>query len=803
MLTPSTIFAYTFFRCALSPIDLTLRLNARTTVWQDALGMTAGMQASLVSAVKSFDFLLGFLVGKASDKTRTRWGRRKPWIACMFPFGLVCFVLFSGASYFFGGDGGYVTNGTLGSGRVVYCAGLMDLPGTNSSAPSTASASPTCPELRACLEAHIASGLLEPHNNTGSSTDASSASKVAGGSFGLLFVVLYFGFYFANWTGTQIPYDAWGYELSFDHDERTRLFGWKALSQLVGYLVHPLVGLALASHLADDLVLLTLLRAVIFAGLGLLGYALLLGCLHERVAVPLSSDAGVQLTSMGGGTTAVMGACSHQNGGRGEASAPDGPATRPAAQPPVPIIPSVRRALANPAYRRYLVMKVPLTLFSLIPSNMLSFFIKYVLALEDWAMFESIAFLVALVGGVVAIPATVKLARCIGKGRALAATCALEGVLYVIFFALPPRLYRQAPALTLVVLFFAGVGISLPFTLPDALLADIIDYDELRTAQRNEGIYTVVETSLQQWVEIAGGVIPLMVLGGAGYEPLGGCTCGCGIACDEPYLRWRCPNDVGYTCGGGLGEALLFGEEPDVAPCAHQPPAVLWSIHAFLVGIPGVLALAAAMAATRQLIDAHAHGKIRGLLDGRASTAADALMQQVSADGGRASQPPAGGTAAAAATPLPIDPVTKCELRPLPDTTRAALLHEHFSPHECSMSLHRLRRRLGGRVACWLVIIIGLVTVMAATRDERVVTIGCLILSVLFVLTPWDGYRLYVARKQGAQMWGASVKRAGGANDEAAGSADFDADTAPLTPRKAPRRGLEPMTTHEMCAARL
>ena len=53
MLQPFMTFAYVFFRCPLSPIDLTLRLNARTTVWQDALGMTASAQAMLISGVEA------------------------------------------------------------------------------------------------------------------------------------------------------------------------------------------------------------------------------------------------------------------------------------------------------------------------------------------------------------------------------------------------------------------------------------------------------------------------------------------------------------------------------------------------------------------------------------------------------------------------------------------------------------------------------------------------------------------------------------------------------------------------------
>lgn len=296
-----------------------------------------------------------------------------------------------------------------------------------------------------------------------------------------------------------------------------------------------------------------------------------------------------------------------------------------------------------------------------------------------------------------------------------------------------------------------------------------------------------------------------MALGSAGYTPLGGCSCGCGIACDEPYLRWRCPNDVGYTCGGGLGEALLFADEPDVAPCARQPPAVLWTIHAFLVGIPGVLALAAAMAATRQLIDSRAHRQIRALLDARASTAADTTVHHVLKHENQMPQQVADETAAA--TPPPIDPVTKRALCPLPDTTRSALLREHFSPRERSMSWHRLRCGLGGRLACWLAVIISLVSVMAVTRDERVVTIGCLILSIFFLLTPWDSYRLYLASTHGAQLWGAGATCAGGANsrsaDERAENVYSEADTAPLTPRSEQHRHLPPNTTHEMCTSRL
>jgi Na+/melibiose symporter-like transporter len=47
--------------------------------------------------------------------------------------------------------------------------------------------------------------------------------------------------------------------------------------------------------------------------------------------------------------------------------------------------------------------------------------------------------------------------------------------------------------------------------------ADIIDYDELHTGQRNEGLYTVVETNLQQFIEIPSGTVPFLIFSYLGY----------------------------------------------------------------------------------------------------------------------------------------------------------------------------------------------------------------------------------------------------------------------------------------------
>merc|ERR1712176_1552791 len=169
----------------------------------------------------------------------------------------------------------------------------------------------------------------------------------------------------------------------------------------------------------------------------------------------------------------------------------------------VPIIPAVRRALQNKPYQRYLMMKIPLTLYSLIPSNMLSFLIKYTLAIENWTLVESVVFLCALIGGLVGIPATYKMSKRIGKAKTLTWILYLDSIFFIAFMFIPYTTLRTLTwPVVLPIAFAMGVGQTLAFGLPDAILADIIDYDELRTGERNEGIYTVVETSLQQLVEI-------------------------------------------------------------------------------------------------------------------------------------------------------------------------------------------------------------------------------------------------------------------------------------------------------------
>jgi len=291
--------------------------------------------------------------------------------------------------------------------------------------------------------------------------------------------------------------------------------------------------------------------------------------------------------------------------------------------------------------------------------------------------------------------------------------------------------FAQHPVLLVPVGALIGVGQALGFVLPDAMLADIIDYAELHSGSRDEGMYTVIETNLQQFVEIAGGVFPMVLLAGAGYEPLGGCSCGCGVSCGRaigmPYARWHCPGDVGYSCTGKGGSELLFApEEPAVAPCAAQSEHVQSLISLFFLAIPGLLALIAAIPAGKMPITARVHAAILAAIAARNS-------------GGDAGEGGDAGRDREVIDPVYGEPVQR------PPNTAASLLHEHFSPSEWQSfpTLGSLRAFLVSRLLLWVALAAALVAGMAYSGVEAAVTFGCLLLSALFILIPWDGVRLY------------------------------------------------------------
>ena len=83
----------------------------------------------------------------------------------------------------------------------------------------------------------------------------------------------------------------------------------------------------------------------------------------------------------------------------------------------------------------------------------------------------------------------------------------------LLIFTIQPR--DTAYLLTLAAL--AGIGVSAAYTLPDSLFADVIEWDELRTGRRQEGIFYGIRTLIRKLTGALVIFITLQLLGWSGY----------------------------------------------------------------------------------------------------------------------------------------------------------------------------------------------------------------------------------------------------------------------------------------------
>jgi hypothetical protein len=251
----------------------------------------------------------------------------------------------------------------------------------------------------------------------------------------------------------------------------------------------------------------------------------------------------------------------------------------------------------------------------------------------------------------------------------------------------------------------------------------VIDYDTLSSGKRAEGVYTVAETNFQQFVEIIGGVVPLLLMNALGFENNGGCACGCGVACDADYLRWSCPHDIAYSCDGTYSSPPLYGDVNRDAPCVQQSnDGVVWMIRIFLFAVLGALFTIAVAGAYWYPLTQQKHKEII------------AATEKIAA-GGEAN-----------------DPFTDTPVVRKVDTPNGLKL-EHFSKRELA-SMHTLVPRVGCRMVGWAAAILGLVIMMASTSGDTqqyVVSLGAIVCAGLFILLPWDALRFNVAREIAGQ----------------------------------------------------
>ncbi|MCP4757540.1 MAG: MFS transporter [Proteobacteria bacterium] len=361
--------------------------------YTDTILVPAGLLALAMAIARALDAITDPVMGWITDHTRSRWGRRKPWIVLGLPLCMLFFWLMFSPPASLSADGGAVL--------------------------------------------------------------------WAGATF-----CLYYLFH----TIWNVPYQGLGLELTPDYDDRTNVFGYRAILGGIGLILCFFVIYYLKSRhvFADERQMLKTLT----------GFLALITIL--MFVIPL------------------LGVKEHPEFARRKRS---------------PLIPGIRRALRNRPFRILLAVSIIGTVPATVPFLLMPYFTKYVIGAEDrWRIIFGVIYIVA---AVIAIPVWMVAARRIGKLPVwVMAACIGIGTSCVMF-----TLGQGQTTLMFIMEFMRGFGTGSIAILFPAMLADVVDYDELRTGKRREAQFGSFLNLVPKFVAIVGATVPLAILGATGYDP--------------------------------------------------------------------------------------------------------------------------------------------------------------------------------------------------------------------------------------------------------------------------------------------
>jgi glycoside/pentoside/hexuronide:cation symporter, GPH family len=323
------------------------------------LGVPLFMVSMVMLGSRLFDVFVDFGIGTLSDRTRTRWGRRKPWIVAGVP------VMLAGAW-------------------------LLLVPPTG---------------------------------------------------IGALYMLFAVSLTFFGFALIQIPYSAWGAELSTDYNKRNAIAGWREGMGVIGTLA------AISAPL--------IATAVGHPGLGtaLFGIAVAVVILMPLLMVPalryVPEPPPEAIDS------------SHKHPG---------------------LLESLRVVGQNKEFLWFSVA-IFVTFIGISPGGAVGYLMmKHTFHAE--ALYPYLAFGEYL-SMMIFLPFWAWAAGKIGKHRAIAA-----GILWMAVFTVPiPYLGLMDPQYAVIASAIRGVGFGAIFVIPYSIAADVIDVDTLRSGQQRSGLY--------------------------------------------------------------------------------------------------------------------------------------------------------------------------------------------------------------------------------------------------------------------------------------------------------------------------
>ncbi|NCP16195.1 hypothetical protein GW866_04020, partial [bacterium] len=119
-----------------------------------------------------------------------------------------------------------------------------------------------------------------------------------------------------------------------------------------------------------------------------------------------------------------------------------------------------------------------------------------------------------LVTAVIVLPFWVWLSQRLSKHIAYIIGMSFWAVVQLLIFGVQPG---QTTTI-LILAFLAGISVSNAHVLPDSIFPDVIEWDELRTGRRQEGIYYGIKNFIRKLTGALAIFIALQVLGWFGYQ---------------------------------------------------------------------------------------------------------------------------------------------------------------------------------------------------------------------------------------------------------------------------------------------
>ena len=127
---------------------------------------------------------------------------------------------------------------------------------------------------------------------------------------------------------------------------------------------------------------------------------------------------------------------------------------------------------------------------------------------------ESAFFGVMMFSCVLFVPFWLWISKKQNKIRAYIAGMAAWIIVQMMIFTIQPGETNYL----LLIAALAGIGVSAAYILPDSILPDVIEWDELRTGRRQEGIYYGIRTLIRKLTGAGVIFVTLQILGWSGYQ---------------------------------------------------------------------------------------------------------------------------------------------------------------------------------------------------------------------------------------------------------------------------------------------